>query len=999
MRQILVIISLLFIPIISFAQEIKGNVVDEFGTPLSGVTIQVLQTEKYSMTDFDGNFTIEAKQGQDLKFTMIGMQDLVAKATPNMSLVMKESLTQLDDIVMVGYGTRKKIDNTMAVLKAGQEELGKQKILNASQAIQGKLSGVQVTGTDSPGAQPTIIIRGVGSVSGKTSPIFVVDGIRMDDISNINTEDIESYEVLKDASALAIYGNQGANGVIIVTTKRGKGDKMQVNFDSYVGVRSPLKLVKMAGSNSYAYYTNTASGYTLFSQDQPVNTNWFDEVTRTVSYRNTNMNISGKSDKLGYYLGIGHYDEDGLLKGMNYNRTTINTKGDMQITDKLKVSTNLNVSFINDTPKPYSVFTTAYKQSPAVPVKFSNGQWGVPFVGDNGFVSTVGNSFNNVGNPVFELENYNEQSRSINMLGNINLDYKITSDLKLSTMFGGEHTNLRKYTFYNKLAAWLAADPSRTEEAYPYDSDQDSNYYNNSLTWYRDENYRWMANAYLTYNKVFADIHDIELMAGTEYVSRNNRKEMYVTVRDVPNESNYWSPNLAQSDYDEVFGKTYNTKNLTSYFARVQYKLMDKYLLTAMIRRDGSSQFQSDYRWGTFPSFGLGWVVSKEDFLKDSKFVNLLKIRGGYAELGNEDVELNSFNFSVNNDYNYGGGNSNQPGTTVTQAIQEDLSWEVTQLTNAGIDFELLDSKLSGSIDAYHKLNTNTIINVTPPGTAGLPDKTPAHVGEILNQGLEFMLRWEDKIGEDFSYYVAGTASFNKNELKSLNQNIVVSPITGGGLGNGQYTKVVNEDAVGQPVGSFWLWEYAGIGDNGEMLYYTKDGDKVTQDMLSNDDRKFMGSAMPKATYSFSLGFKYKGFDFSTDLYAATGSKVYNGKKAQRFSGENIEYSLATDFWTASNLDASNPAPFNTVPYASSYYLESGDFLRVNSIVLGYTLPKFIKSVEKVRIYVNAVNPFITQKYSGYSPEISGGITDTMGVELNAYPTLRSFVFGANINF
>jgi hypothetical protein len=422
--------------------------------------------------------------------------------------------------------------------------------------------------------------------------------------------------------------------------------------------------------------------------------------------------------------------------------------------------------------------------------------------------------------------------------------------------------------------------------------------------------------------------------------------------------------------------------------------------LTGTVRRDGSSNFGKDYRWGTFPAFGIGWIVSNENFMASVKGIDLLKIRGGWGKLGNQNVPLNNQSYSSGLSY-YTGGSILNEGTTINSQIDPSLSWEVTEETSAGIDFELLDSRLKGSFDLYDKTTKNVILFTVPYITSGINAASPAHVGEVNNKGYEISLRWDDKINDNLSYWLGGNYSNNTNKLSSL-QNANISPIKGGGLGNGQWTKLLDNSSVGQALGSFYLYDYAGVNpENGKMLYYTADGEKVTQDKLAESDRNYSGSILPTSNYGVTVGVNYKNFDLSVDGYGTGGSKVYNGKKAQRFTGENVEASLAENFWTASNTTATNPAPFNSVPVASTYYLESGDFFRINNISLGYKLPLKEGFINYCRLYVNAINPFITQKFSGFSPELNGNGDPygTQGIELDAYPTLRSVVIGANLKF
>ena len=906
---------------------------------------------------------------------------------------MKEQLIQ--EVVMIGYGTRKKVDNTTSISSINAEELSKTKVLNATQAIQGKAPGVTVIASDLPGSTPSIIIRGLGTALSQREPLYVIDGSYANNINNINSNDILTYDILKDASALAIYGNRAANGVIIITTKSGKGKGITVEYEGLTGVRSPLRKVKMAGSNLFSYYTNTALGVTKFSQDQPINTDWFKEITREGTYNQHNLSLSGASENAKYFFSLNNYDEKAILKGTDYNRSTIRTNNEFKISKGIVLQQNLSVAFTNVTPKPLSAFTAAYKQSPIVPVYFPNGQYGVSYVGANGFASTNGSSFNNVGNPVSQLNFFNERQKSIQLQGGLKLDVNLMKDLKFTSQFSGEYNNFKSYNYADLLGIWLAADPTRVASSYsPNDN-------TNSLFNSKSDYYNWSLTNFLTYNKKFGE-HDIEATVGTEASVRDGVNVLNMTRKNMVLNSNYWD--LAGTNYaDQLISlnSVNGNKNTTnSYFARAQYKLMNRYLLTATIRRDGSSQFADGQKWGNFPSFGAGWVVSQESFMQDSSVFNLLKLRAGWGRLGNQNIPLNYLPFATGTNYNYAfGGNAISNGITLDKIYDPNLSWEVTEESSAGVDFEMVNRKLRGSVDVYNKVTKNIILELIPPLTSGISQNGLAHLGEVTNKGIEVALSWDDKINENWSYNLSGNYSHNKNNLNKIaNEN--VSPIRGGDLANGQYTKYLSDIAVGQPLGSFWLWEVSGIDSNGKFTYVDTNGNgKTGADDLT--DRKFFGSYMPTSTYGINLGLKFKQLDFSLNGYGTLGAKVYNGKKAQRFSGENIEYSVATDFYSIDNTGSENPAPFNAVPIASNYYLESGDFFRINNIALGYNFTKPVEYISSLRIFVSAVNPFIIQKFSGFSPELNGDGRPygSTGVELDAYPTLRSFVVGLNLKF
>ncbi|WP_173972924.1 SusC/RagA family TonB-linked outer membrane protein [Flavobacterium bizetiae] len=999
-------LALLLLPAYMSGQAIKGKVVDSSGMGIPGAVIASSDARATTDADFDGNFTINAKPGDILKVSMLGFDSVSVPATAAlMSITLKEAGdTALKEVVVIGYGTRKKIDNTSAITSLKAEDITKTKVLNASQAIQGKAAGVQVISSDLPGSTPSVVIRGLGTALGGRSPLYIVDGMPTENINNINTNDITSYEILKDASSLAIYGTRAANGVIIITTKKGKGEKVSVEVESFAGFREPLKKVKMANSAQYVAYSNAALGTNKFTTDQPVNTDWFDEITRTGSYTQNNISISGASENIKYFFSAGNYEEKAVLNGLNYSRTSFRNNNEYKISKKVTLNQNFSFTSANSTPKPLSAFTNAYKQSPLIPVYFSNGQYGAPYVDGNGVASPRGNSINNVGNPVAQLDYYDEQQKSITLQGGLKLDYEIIKGLKFTSQFNGEYYSWKQYNFEDTKNLWLVANPNRVA----------SNYLStdpiNLLTRGREQYFNWNLSNYLTYNKVFAQIHDVELTAGIETSVKGPREKLSIVRKNVSSDSNYWSLNDANLNHGvdyvasitSLYDVVYNESKLASYFGRFQYKLMDKYLFTGTVRRDGSSNFAKDYRWGTFPSFGVGWIVTKESFLKDVKGVDLIKLRGSWGKLGNQNVPLNNQGYASGLN-SYLGGSILNEGTSITSQIDPTLTWEITEEASAGIDFEFLDSRLKGSFDVYDKNTDNVILNVKPFATSGITVASPSHVGEVSNKGYEIALRWDDKITEDFSYWVGGNYSHNKNELTGL-KDVSLSQVIGGNLGNGIDTKLLYNNSVGQPLGSFYLYEYAGVDQaNRNIIYYTASGQKVTQDALSaTRDKKYLGSILPTSNYGVSLGIVYKNFDFSVDGYGTGGAKVYNGKKAQRFGGENIEASATNNYWTVANKTSTNPAPSNTIPVASTYYMESGDFFRINNITLGYKLPlKEDQFISSCRLYLNAINPFITQKFSGFSPELNGDGNPygNQGVELDAYPTLRSIVIGANLKF
>ncbi|MGK0255346.1 MAG: TonB-linked SusC/RagA family outer membrane protein, partial [Mariniflexile sp.] len=571
-------LALILLPAYLSAQVIKGKVLDKNGIGIPGAIVIAIQSNANTSTDFDGNFSVNAKVGEMLKISMLGFDPITVNATLDpMSITMMESQdTALKEVVIIGYGSRKKVDNTTAIVSLKAEEISRTKVLNASQAIQGKAAGVQVVSSDLPGSTPSVIIRGLGTALGGRTPLYIVDGMPTENINNINTNDITSYEILKDASALAIYGTRAANGVIIITTKKGKGDGVTVEIESFAGFRAPLKKVKMAGSNKYSYYSNSALQTTTFSQDQPVNTDWFDEVTRTGAYTQNNISVSGSTENIKYFFSVGNYEEKAVLNGLDYSRTTFRNNNEYKISKKLTLNQNFSFGITKSNPKPLSAFTNAYKQSPIIPVRFSSGQYGVSFVGNDGFAGTTGSSFNNVGNPVAQLDFFDEEQKSVILQGGLKLDYEILKSLKFTSQFNGEYYTWKNYNFEDTRNIWLAADPSRDVSQYNATANV------NLLTKGRNQYFNWNLSNYFTYNEVFADIHDIEVTGGIETSIRGAREQVTISRKNVNADANYWSLSGVNevgnvtSYRDEVFNET----KLASYFGRFQYKLMDRYLLT-----------------------------------------------------------------------------------------------------------------------------------------------------------------------------------------------------------------------------------------------------------------------------------------------------------------------------------------------------------------------------------------------------------------------------------
>lgn len=976
------------------AQAITGSVTDNKNFPIPGVNVVSKSSGKSTVTDFDGKFSIPVEINDLLQFSFIGYESISKNATlSEMKIVLKESSTTLSEIVVVGYGTKKVGSITGSIARVSSQEIVKTPSQSAIQAIQGKVAGVSIVTNDEPGANPSIRIRGLGTVLGGRDPLYLIDGVETAGLNGLNPNEIASIDILKDASSLAIYGQKASNGAVIITTKKGKKGDIKVHYDSYYGQKFIQKKVKLADSYRFAYYNNVAAGSsTYYNFDQPYNTNWLDEITQTGEVMSHYISISGGNENANYYLGATNYKEKGILLGTEYERNNINSRNEFKVFDgKLKISQNMNLSIANNTPKPVSAFTNAYKQSPIVPVYFPNGRWGVPLRNPTtGLIDSSGSDrFNNVANPSAQLFYDNQRSKNITLMGSIGAELKISKDIKFNSNFGATYAMNKGYNYSSNSNIWLSQNATQDSDDYIATFGNNEVVYN-TLQQYRSDDYTWNWDNYLTFKKTF-NKHDVTVIGGMSRTTRNNGEYLSGTRLNVPEQSNYWYLNLSSYNTNTSPGAVVSNSHSTpivsiAYFGRAEYEFDNKYLFSASIRREGISTFQDVKKWGYFPAVSAGWVITKEGFMENIKSVNYLKLRAGYGEVGNANSlnSLNSIVFSTGNNYAFGPNQNIFPGSIQAYEVDPNLTWETMKEFDFGLDFAVINNKLSGTIDLYDRTSSNVILPVNPPPVLS-PTPVTVNTGEVNNRGVELSLKWEDKINNRLKYWVSGNYSHNKNELIKVN-NPFFSDLIGGGLNNGQYTKQV---IVGQPLGSFYVYDVTGINADGAFTY--------------SDERVVAGSYIPTYTYGLSLGLNYSNFDFSVDTYGVGGNKIYNGKKAQRFGGENIEFDYLDNFWTPSTPNAANPKPFNEVPIASNYYIEDGAFLRINNITLGYTLPKVYPKIDKVRIYLTAINPFVFTKYSGYSPEVVGGDNANplggAGIELDAYPTNKTFLIGLNVSF
>jgi len=1013
--------------------SIQGVVKDGSSmTSMPGVTISIKGKAASTKTDATGKFQINASPTDSLVFNFIGYrtQTVSIGNQTQLNVFLENENKALEEVVVIGYGTQKKTDLTGSISSLKSSDIAKQPAMSAMQSIQGKAAGLNIVANEAPGSSPNVIIRGLGTALSGRNPLYVVDGIAQDDINNINPSDIESMDVLKDASSASIYGLRAANGVIIVTTKKGKAGTVSINYESYAGMKKILNRVKMANGDQFRTYFNenlNSLGVTNWeiNAKQPNNTNWYDELIKTGTVFNNAVNIAGGTEKVDYFVSANNFTENGILDGSKYVRNTIRNNNVYKfLNNRLKFSQNLNLTLTNATPKPNSAFTSAYKQSPLVPLMYSNGRYGIGrvnqktgIVGIDGTAGqTIGN-LNTIGNPVYEVLRQNERTNTLRLQGSFEAEFKITDYLKINSRIGANKFYSKQRIFTNIKDRWLNANPLRAESDFYKEKGTrpgNTSYADNSLKYENLEQFRWSWENFLTFNKTF-DKHNIEAVLGMSREKYDINSMNSQMGYNVPEQEQYWNINLAKgkSDgYDIVSLQTYYTpRALASYFGRVQYNYDSRYYLTATVRRDASSVFRNTGKyWGTFPSFGFGWTASNEQFMKDISWINFLKVRANYGHLGNQNIPLNAYNIyssPESSNYNYVfGPEQNMVYGSAKGTPPVDLSWEVTKETGAGIDFTLFNN-LSGSVDYYHKKNTNTILDVTPIYSSPDEKNYYAHGAKVLNQGVEVAFNWNKSIAPDFSYSVGVNYSYNSNKVTDVVHTY--DGATGGSLNNGEITKQLR---VGQPIYGWWMFESIGVFQDANDIAnnpsfgpakpgYLKYKDQNSDGVIDTRDKKFFGSFIPSSTYGINLGINYKAIDFNISGYGVGGNKIYNGMKSTRTDGgENIALSTFENRWTGPGSTNVHPGAERAI-WASSYFLESGSYFRINNITVGYTFDKLYSSKSKLRLYVTAQNPFMFTNYSGFSPELAGDGSPnlTSGIELSAYPTTRNFLFGLNMQF
>lgn len=1006
MKQILLFFSLLFIPIVSFSQEIKGKVVDESGEPLIGVTIQALQSQKYASTDFDGNFSIQAQQGENLKFTMVGFGDLTVSASSDMNVVMKVAINELDDVVVIGYGSQKKADITGSIAVVSEEDLANRPNTSAISSIQGKVAGVIINNAGNPGGQPSIDIRGIGSISGR-NVLYVVDGVLTTDIAYLNPNDIESMSILKDASSSAIYGIRAANGVVIITTKSGKKDgaeNVRFSYDGSIGMQTTTNIPKYANSADYIRLYNEKLQFegntdpnNLLTLDQfnGVDTNWMDEILRKSSIINShNLSAAGASEKSNYSIGIGYFTQDGILEagrgvnsGEDFKRVTARLNDVIKVTDRFRIGGTLAYTKTNSNNATYP-FQIARITPSVIPVFNNDGSYGTAPGGVA--LGTAGNN-----NPRMTLDLFRGKSEATRTLLSGFAEFDIFKSLTYKANVSRDFLANESYSYTPEFTSLgtTTLNPSRLSKS---NGKVDDVLFENTLTFTKS-----------------IDKHRVVLLAGGSKQTRKTSNSSF-SVLNVPFEGsdstlylNLGTPGTLTNLLQNVEGGEGNEIRFQSVFGRLQYAFDDKYLLNATIRRDGASvyNFDGNQKTATFPSVGIGWVVSNENFMANSG-IDFLKVKASWGQLGNATISR-QFDQTASNVPGAFFGDPSQlnQAISITQLVDTSIDWEVVEGTDIGIELKALRNRLSIETSYYRKETKDGIFNVTSIPTSGLGGTLFTNAGSFENKGFEFSLNWNDKINDKLSYSLYGNFTTIDNQI---------TEVLGGSFFNtglGLFGNQIKRYEVGQELGAYYGYVTDGVIQTqaeadalgsrvGAFKFKDLDGNGV----VDENDKTFLGSPIPNLTYGFGFNITYVNVDFGAEFQGVSGNEIYNFNRNSRFGNENWDQDFVDNHWSPSNPTNSYPAPNSDQNSSrpSSFYVEKGDYFRIRNVQLGYTLPTSILDrvkIDKLRLYVSAQNPFTSFKYNGFSPELGNQSLENLGVDNNAYPLTAIYSFGINLNF
>lgn len=1042
-KGILLLLLLIAVPLVTLAQTIRvtGKVTDSGGESLPGVNIVILGTTQGTITNIDGIYSMDVPSNAKLIFNFIGFntQTIEVNNQNTINVVMADDVQSLDEVVIVGYGQMRRSDVTGSVVSISSEAISQSVTTSIDQVLQGRAAGVQVSqNSGAPGAGSSIRIRGISSLNGSNEPIFVIDGIIIDGttgsgtenaLSSINPSDIVSMDILKDASATAIYGSRAANGVIIITTKRGKKGETRITYDGYVGWQEMPNKLDLLNLQEYAIHKNTRADMGIVTQDNNFirpdllgeGTDWQDEMFTHAMMQSHNLSVSGGTEKSTYALGLGYLDQDGIAIGSAFERFNLRGTFDSQVKDFLKVGVNFafNNSKQKTTVSDESLILTALKQTPNVAVRNADGSFDGPDTDE--YVQN-----NPVGLAMIK-DNRNEKA---GIRASTFAEATLIKGLTFKTEYSFDYGFGNIYTF----------NPTYTFGAIVNEVSEGS----------RTKSYNkyWNWKNILTYNREFG-IHNINMMVGQE-MQKSHWENLYA----------YRSGYLTNGATDLNAGDATTAKNsnssgtssISSFFGRMFYSFDNKYLLTATLRYDGSSKFYKDNRWGWFPSAALAWKVSNENFLKDNAVINNLKLRLGWGTVGNQNVT----NYAYTSTYAASATNWGT-GLLAANTANEDLQWETTYSSNVGVDLNLFNNRIEFIADVYYKKTKNLLLQLPLPayvGTSGVGSTSApwVNVGSLENKGIELTLNTVNIDKGDFLWRSNLVFSINRNKVLSLNTE---TGILNRNIQQGSDNTIVTRTAVGESIGQYYGYKVIGRFENATDFYYKNSngevvptalpegmdigensvwiGDYIFEDVnkdgvINEEDRGYIGN--PEADFTFGIGnsFSYKGFDLNIFLSGSYGNKVVNYQRRWLENARENTNLLksALGYAQLSLIDPNGPNDYRNVQIVggdsnmprigassasstsnyrySNKFVEDGSYLRIQSISFGYNLPRKLISrfgIQNIKVYTNLQNVYTFTKYSGYDPEIGSTNQDALltGIDNARYPSPRIYTFGLNVTF
>ena len=985
-------------------RTITGIVLDaETSEPLIGVTVRAPKSGSGVTTDLNGKFVVRVQPNDStLSFSYIGYSprhvNVVGKNRLNVSL--SEMANTVGEVVAVGYGIQKKEDLTGAISVVDMKEVNKLSASTLSHALQGQVAGVDVTSfSGSPGSGISVRVRGIGTLN-DSDPLFVVDGMMVGDINFLNTADIESVQVLKDASATAIYGSRGANGVIIITTKKGIAGKATINFSAYYGIQNVWKSSNMCDGPTWGMLRNEMSaglgGGTRIEDTRTLPTvDYFDAILhKDAPVKNADFSVSGGNEKGTYFLSLNGFSQDGIIKKTSFDRVTLRANGDFKANSWLTVGENITLIRTNhrggiENDEWTSPIMTTYTRDPITPIRNEDG-------------SFTKSTFSDIWNPVATIEYNNPKNTVYRVLANVYGEISFLKHFKFRSAYSTEYAN-NEYSNY-------------TPVYYVFAAQQNPNV--NSLTNYTYSTYIRQFTNTLTFDKKIKE-HAFSAMLGSETYAVTY-KSLQATVKDIPsNDPNVMFIDNARTKDNAAAAKGITTENKqASGFARLNYNFLERYLLTFNVRMDGSSKFTRGHRWGVFPSVSAGWRVTEEPFMKNVKVLNNLKLRMGWGQIGNEgSVDAYSYATFASSGSNYLFGGVFVPGFSFNSAGNTELKWEKTTTTNLGIDFALFNSKLSGTVEFFNKITSDMLMRVPVPGQTGMQEPPFQNAGKMRNRGLEISLQYKN-YDHPVGYSVGANFTTIQNRVLDLGANN--ANIDGASFMN---TVHLTRTTVGRPIAQFYGLKTDGLFQNWDEVHAQTAQKNVApgdvryklvnkDNLFSSENYTYLGSPLPKFSYSFNAAASYKGFDLSVALQGVYGNKIYNGPSTYTRSTQNLSYNYARDMikrWRGegTQTDARYPRlgglDANNSILQSDRYLEDGSYLRIKMVQLGYTLPVTLTTkigIKSVRIYINAQNLYTFTKYTGLDPEIGmkGGEDPLdIGVDRGYYPMPRLYSIGVNV--